>query len=92
MFDAGVGWGGQGGGSYHLNVITADERACGDHRVPTLTARYSPVMTSLDNWLFVCAGDYSRTCNKLNLNDENPSWSNFVTIPHSGFRLFSETF
>ena len=82
----GLGWGGNSGGSYHFNVITADERSCGDHGIPGMTVRYSPVMTSLDNWLFICAGEYSRSCKKLDLNSENPSWSDFVTIPHSGFR------
>ena len=69
-----------------FNVVTADERSCALHQIPSLGVRYSPVMTSLDNFLFICAGEYSRSCKKLNLNFENPVWVDFVTIPHSGFR------
>ena len=69
-----------------FNVVTADERSCALHLIPNLGVRYSPVMTSLDNFLFICAGEYSRSCKKLNLNQENPGWVDFVTIPHSGFR------
>lgn len=94
-----MGFGGNQDGSKYFNVITADEKVCVDHMIPQISAtRYSPVITTIDNWsmsirllssndfctfrLFVCSG-YTTACNKLDLDQEYPTWSGFVNVPYN---------
>ena len=64
-------------------MITADEKVCVDHKIPEISGtRYSPVITTIDNWLFVCSG-YTTACNKLDLNAEYPYWTWFPNVPYN---------
>ena len=81
----GIGWGGESpcGGCYRseFTVLTARETTCMDHKIPDLGGRIAPMITTIRNWLFVCGGDYTSSCMKLDMNADNPSWSSFVSLP-----------
>ena len=63
-------------------MVTADERSCRDHNIPDHDKRYSAGITTINNFLFVCAGyTGSYGCKKLDLNAENPSWATFTSMP-----------
>lgn len=73
-------------------MVTADERSCRDHNIPDHPKRYSAGVTTINNFLFVCAGytgNYG--CKKLDLNAENPSWSSFTSLPWRPYHYLLET-
>ena len=74
------------------SVVTADERSCRDHAIPDHPKRYSAGITTINNYLFVCAGyTGGYGCKKLDLNAENPSWATFTDLPWRPYHYLLET-
>ena len=86
-----IGYGGHttSGSNYpkQFSVMRKDEYACHDHGIPDLTGRYKPEMAVIDEFLFVCGGNWygdyysMRDCYKLDLDQYNPSWQSFTKMP-----------
>ena len=70
----GLGWGGESptGLRAEFTVLTAGETTCVDHNIPNLAGRKAPMVATLGNWLYVCGGDLTNTCMKLDMNAESP--------------------
>ena len=58
-----IGWGGHTtSGSARpseVTVILPDGTHCMDHKIPTYTGRYAPVIGVVGKWLWLCGGEFS---------------------------------
>ena len=75
-----IGWGGHTtSGSARpaeFPVILPDGTHCMDHKIPNYSGRYAPQIGVVGRWLWLCGGETTTDCRKLDLNAASPAWIN----------------
>ena len=59
-----------------------DGTSCLNHKIPSYSARYAPVIGVVGKWLMLCGGDSTQDCRKLDLTSPSPSWQQGVNLPY----------
>ena len=68
-------------------VFTNQKYTCANHKIDNIRGRYSPGMTELDGWLYICGGHYNGAtdplidCKKFDLNSNNGAWTAAPDLP-----------
>ena len=85
-----LGWGGHtdngGARPAQFSVIRKDGTVCLDHKIPDYSGRYAPAIGVVGKWLWLCGGETTTDCRKLNMNSVSPVWVYAFPIPYPAYR------